>query len=68
MDQNIVLSHASLGASKTAARITVVLSVTFLAILFLLHFLEPEFDPSWQMISEYQLGRYGWTMSLAFFC
>lgn len=46
----------------------VVLSGAFLAILTLLHFLEPEFDPSWRMISEYELGRYGWMMTLAFFC
>jgi hypothetical protein len=47
---------------------TVIFAAAFLAILFLLHFLEPEFDPSWRMISEYALGRYGWLMSLAFFC
>jgi hypothetical protein len=45
-----------------------VLAATFLALLFLLHFLEPEFDPSWRVISEYELGRYGWMMTLAFFC
>lgn len=54
--------------SDAAERIAVVLSAAFLAILFLLHFLEPEFDPSWRMISEYELGRYGWMMTLAFFC
>ena len=68
MNQNIDLSHSSLGVSKIAARIAVVLSVTFLAILFLLHFLEPEFDPAWRLISEYELGRHGWMMTLAFFC
>jgi hypothetical protein len=60
MTQNTVLSHSSLGISKLAARMVIVFSATFLAILFLLHFLEPEFDPSWRMISEYALGRYGW--------
>jgi Protein of unknown function (DUF998) len=39
----------------------------FLIILFLLHFLEPEFDPSWRLISEYELGNYGWLMRVAFF-
>ncbi|WZO34635.1 DUF998 domain-containing protein [Microbacterium sp. LWS13-1.2] len=28
--------------------------------------LEPEYDPSWRMISEYSVGRYGWVMRLAF--
>lgn len=39
----------------------------FLILLFLLHFIEPEFDPSWRFISEYSLGNYGWVMKLAFF-
>jgi hypothetical protein len=43
------------------------LCVTFLVILALLHVLEPEFGPP-HLISEYQLGRFGWLMSLAFFC
>jgi hypothetical protein len=32
----------------------------------LLHRLEPEFDPSWRMLSEYSLGRYGALMRVAF--
>jgi len=35
-------------------------------IVVLLHFLEPEFDPSWRMLSEYSLGRYGALMRVAF--
>ena len=62
------VSHPSNRVHLIAARIAIILSITFLATLFLLHFLEPEFDPSWRMISEYELGRYGWMMRLAFFC
>lgn len=40
-----------------------VLTVTLVA---LLHWLEPEFDPSWRMLSEYSLGRYGVLMRVAF--
>jgi hypothetical protein len=36
------------------------------ALIGILHVLEPEYDPSWRMISEYSLGRYGWVMRLAF--
>jgi hypothetical protein len=68
MTQNTALSISSLNTAARSARITVVLAAVFLSLLFLLHFLEPEFDPSWRMISEYALGRYGWMMSLAFFC
>jgi hypothetical protein len=52
---------------RTNATLVIGLCVTFLAILFLLHVLEPEFNPP-HLISEYQLGRFGWLMSLAFFC
>lgn len=50
------------------AWITLGLSAAFLILLALLHLLKPELDPSWRMISEYEIGRYGWLMRLAFFC
>ena len=61
-------AHASNRTALVASRMAVIFSATFLVILFLLHFLKPELDPSWRMISEYEIGRYGWMMSLAFFC
>ena len=36
------------------------------ALILILHFVEPEYDPSWRMISEYSLGRHGWIMRVAF--
>jgi hypothetical protein len=51
----------------TKAALAIGLCVAFLAILSVLHVLEPEFNPP-RLISEYQLGRFGWLMSLAFFC
>src|SRR5262245_16059250 len=50
---------------RIAARLSLGLSVTFLALLAMLHVLEPEFN-SGHLISEYQLGDYGVLMSLAF--
>ena len=35
-------------------------------LIAILHVLEREYDPSWRMISEYSLGRYGWVMRIAF--
>ena len=35
-------------------------------LIAILHVLEPEYDPSWRMISEYSLWRYGWVNRLAF--
>ncbi len=61
-------SHTSNRTPFIASRMSVIFSVTFITILFLLHFLKPELDPSWRMISEYEIGRYGWMMRLAFFC
>ncbi len=58
-------SHRS---SFIASRLSIIFAATFITILFLLHFLKPELDPSWRMISEYEIGRYGWLMRLAFFC
>jgi Protein of unknown function (DUF998) len=53
--------------SRNWARVALVAVASFLILLVVLHFIEPEFDPSKRLISEYQLGRYGWVMSLAFF-
>ena len=52
----------------TSHNLTILFSTTFLIILSLLHLLKPDFDPSWRMISEYEIGTHGWMMRLAFFC
>jgi hypothetical protein len=51
--------------SQIAATLSLGLSFAFLALLAGLHVLEPEFN-SGHLISEYQLGDYGFLMSLAF--
>jgi Protein of unknown function (DUF998) len=57
---------AMMARSRTAARLSVGASTLFLVLLVALHVIKPEVDPSWQMISEYAIGRYGWIMTLAF--
>jgi hypothetical protein len=52
---------------RTKATLAIGLCLAFLTILSVLHLLEPEFNPP-HFISEYQLGRFGWLMSLAFLC
>lgn len=47
---------------------SIVFASVFLLILLLLHFLKRELNPSWRMISEYEIGRFGWMMRVAFFC
>jgi hypothetical protein len=53
--------------SLAAARLSVAGAALFLVLLAALHFIKPELDPSWRMISEYGIGANGWVMSLAFF-
>ncbi len=36
----------------------------FVCVPISLHKIKPELDPSWHMISEYAIGRYGWMMRL----
>lgn len=47
--------------------LSIAFSILFLAALVLLHFLKRELDPSWRMISEYEIGQFGWLMRAAFF-
>ena len=52
----------------TSAYASIGLACAFLALLLLLHILKPDLDPAWRWISEYEIGRFGWMMRLAFFC
>ena len=52
--------------SRTAARLSFAGAATFLVLLVALHFIKPELDPSWRMVSEYEIGDFGWIMVLAF--
>lgn len=49
------------------ARMAFWAAALFLLILASLHIIKPGVDPSWNFISEYQVGDYGWLMSVAFF-
>ena len=68
----VTLSHdtptTTITMAGRAARVSVAAGVSFVALFGLLHVIESEFDPTWRLLSEYQLGRYGWIMHLAFGC
>lgn len=49
-----------------AARTSLAFGALFVILLVSLHWLEPEFDPTWRFVSEYALGKFGWMMPLAF--
>src|SRR5579871_5746071 len=51
---------------EAAAWVAIVATGITLVLLAALHLLSPEFSPSWRVISEYALGRYGWVLSLMF--
>ena len=53
--------------SGSVAHLSLAAGALFLVLLVVLHILKPEYDPSWRMISEYEIGRLGWVMQLAFF-
>jgi len=53
-------------AARAAAWVSFTMAALFLGLIAVLHLLEPQFDPSWRMISEYEIGRHGWVMQAAF--
>lgn len=52
---------------KATRYLTIICASAFIIILALLHVIKPELDPSWRVISEYEIGHYGWIMQLEFF-
>ena len=52
--------------SLTAARLCLMSGAAFVGLLAALHLVKPDLDPSWQTISGYALGDYGWIMTIAF--
>ena len=50
----------------TIAILILTSSVLSLLCLLVLHFVSPEFKPSWRMISEYALGKYKWLLTMFF--
>ncbi len=53
---------------SVAAQVSLAAVAAFSLLLAIVHVLKPEISPSWRMISEYEIGRYGWIMRLAFVC
>lgn len=52
--------------STKGAQVAIGAVVVTLISLLSLHFLSPELDPSWRMVSEYANGNYSWVLSLMF--
>jgi hypothetical protein len=52
--------------SLPGVQLAIAAAVATVALLASLRALSPEFDPSYRLMSEYALGRYGWVLSLTF--
>jgi Protein of unknown function (DUF998) len=52
--------------STGAAVYSLAATAVAVGLVVVLHVVESEFDPSWRMLSEYSLGRYGVLMRVAF--
>jgi hypothetical protein len=64
---NLVRRETTSSISVMAARLSLYAAVLFILSLIILHIIKPELDPSWRMISEYEIGNLGWVMRVAFF-
>jgi hypothetical protein len=63
-----IISNAAFGDWSFVAAQTAITSTVISAFaLLILHWLSPEFAPSWRMVSEYANGKYRWVLSLVFF-
>ncbi|HMF88938.1 MAG TPA: DUF998 domain-containing protein, partial [Gemmatimonadaceae bacterium] len=48
-------------------RIVLICAAYYMLVGIALHFLEPEYDPRFQFMSDYAWGAYGWLMTTTFF-
>jgi hypothetical protein len=53
-------------SSVDPATLAVGAAVGFATLVAGLHLLRSDLDPSWRMVSEYEIGRHGWVMRVAF--
>jgi len=61
-----ILSNDRPKIEVAGAIVAIVMALVTLLLLASLHFLSPEFDPSFRMVSEYAFGHYAWVLSLMF--
>jgi uncharacterized protein DUF998 len=66
MAEEAVKAKPVAAISRTASLLAFAGAATFVVLLVALHFVKPGLDPSWRMVSGYEIGRHGWLMVLAF--
>ena len=50
------------------AKLSILIAVTYQVLLIILIFLRPDIHPYSNTISEWEIGKFGWLMQVAFFC
>ncbi len=53
-------------SSQLVARVAFVAAAISLLLLAALHILRSDLDPTWHMVSEYAIGKFGWVQTLVF--
>lgn len=53
--------------ATTVRKIVLMCAAYYMLVGIALHFLEPEYDPRFQFMSDYAWGTYGWLMTTTFF-
>ncbi len=61
-----VAARARIDRDLFASTVTTVTATGFLVVLAALHLIKSDLSPTWRMVSEYEIGRYGWLMQGAF--
>jgi hypothetical protein len=64
--KNITYAEPLLKGNTLMASSSIVAALVSLLSLLGLHFLSPEFGPSWRMVSEYANGRFEWLLMIFF--
>lgn len=62
----IVNQTQAAGWLALAAQLAIIGTAVSLIALLALHFVSPEFEPSWRMVSEYANGQHKWLLTVVF--
>jgi len=63
---NEILPESPSRNKVLAAKLSIIAAVISIMALLSLHFLSPEFAPSWRMVSEYANGEFEWVLFVFF--
>jgi len=62
----ILINHMNSNKRYWSIVATIVGITVFVVIIFILHFIQPDYNPKYQLISELAIGKYGALVFIAF--